>query len=115
MSKWVAAALVTASLCSGPAVAATGKPLLATGVGQIACGAFNQIKDADPKAANDNFMSWAQGYMSGLNAGQARRADLNSIAPDETWKRLADYCTAHPKNTFVQGVMVLYRSLTTVP
>ena len=121
MLKWAMAAFVTASLVAGPASGAPGlapgqKPLAAIGVGATPCGSFNKIYAADPKWANDNFMSWAQGFMSGANAEHPRgRVILNSVSSEEVWARLSAYCAEHPKNAFEDGVRVLYRSLPTLP
>ncbi len=121
MLKWAIAAFIATGLFAGPAIGAAGlepgqKPLANIGVGATPCGSFNKIYAADPKWANDNFMSWAQGFISGANAERGRgRVILNAVSPEEAWARLSNYCAAHPKNAFVDGVMVLYRSLPTLP
>lgn len=61
------------------------------------------------------FLSWAQGYMSGLNAADMRTGgngrDLASISTDDEQQFLHDYCTEHPGDDIASATIGLYKQM----
>lgn len=119
MKWWIVAA------CAAIPVAAWAAPdgqdpnasvIVGTGVGTAPCSGFNKMITLDQKWAHDNFMSWAQGFMTGSNFERdAHRAILSATSNDDQWQRLVSYCAAHPDKTFGEGVWGLYLSLPRLP
>jgi hypothetical protein len=61
------------------------------------------------------YISWMQGYMSGVNAArQAQGLSLANLSDYENqWVELRKWCQAHPSARVWQGVDELYRTLST--
>jgi hypothetical protein len=56
--------------------------------------------------------SWAQGYISGINAGmEGVYFDLGGKTPDEMLQFLRKYCNDHPLANFVEAATELAKSL----
>ncbi len=114
---WATAAVVAGAISSTPSnlqpSISPNEPLAAVGVGAGPCSKFTQIDKLDPKWARDTFMSWAQGFMAGSNNERSAHdsVNVNAISEDAQWANLEAYCSDHPNEPFVLGVMVLYLSL----
>jgi hypothetical protein len=71
----------------------------------------------DPENAEGFFFSWAQGFMSGLNAAslqsQGQSRDLSSMPPEEQERFIRDYCNDHPLASYVTVVVQLYHRFRT--
>ena len=72
----------------------------AMGLGIASCSVFAKQYQAAPDEFERYYFTWAQGFMSGLNAlslteyGTSR--DLGAIPTDEQELRLRSYCNGHP-------------------
>ena len=90
-----------------------------TGVGVSRCALFDEINARDPRWARDNYLSWAQGFMAGLNYERIREKKptviVNALTDDELWARLMSYCAANPNDRFAEGAFAQYLSLPTKP
>lgn|ERR1700749_81121 len=89
-----------------------GDELAAVGVGMSPCSGFNEILGRDPKWAEDNYMSWAQGFMAGANAERGNNKQpsviVNARSPHEQWEFLISYCKDNPSKPVAEAVMILY-------
>ena len=105
-TSWVVAAAMVASVNSARA------GIVAQGAGTVSCTTFAKTEITELR-----FFHWAQGFMSGLNASDARvsgRArDLSSMAPEDQQRFLRNYCKEHPLANYIQGVLELYSQLKT--
>jgi hypothetical protein len=61
-------------------------------------------------APGPDMLTWAQGFMSGLNDQQplAKRRNLAAISPNDQTQRLRAYCAAHPDAKLFEAAEVLY-------
>jgi hypothetical protein len=53
---------------------------------------------------------WAQGFMSGMNAGKADTGfyfDLSSVSIEEQWAFITEYCRQNPSKQIVDAVIEL--------
>jgi len=61
------------------------------------------------------FLSWAQGYLSGINQGSLVQGSHSyrdlSQTPEQIMIFLKEYCGANPSANFKDGVIQLLRSL----
>jgi len=61
------------------------------------------------------FLSWAQGYMSGLNASEMRYGghgrDLASISTEDEQQFLHDYCQEHTGDDIASASISLYKQM----
>jgi hypothetical protein len=84
-----------------------------SGVGAISCGKIAQGYQRNPTQTEGIMMSWAQGFMSGMNAnlppGQYR--DLQAMTLEEQERGLRGYCDEHPMAEFVKAAIDLYGKL----
>lgn len=97
---------------AGPARADDG---VVGGAGAYTCSEFGKEYQADP-ASQHTFFTWAQGFMSGMNAagGFGYVRDLGSKAVDEQEEFLRKYCDEHPLSTYAVAVSKLYVTLKTI-
>jgi hypothetical protein len=87
--------------------------IAATGPGTQTCGEFAKSYQLSPRAAEDHYFAWAQGFMGGLNAAAIGRndgtnRDLSSISFEQQQQHLRAYCNDHPLATYMKGVLELY-------
>jgi hypothetical protein len=103
-TSWVVAAAMLASVESARA------GIVAQGAGTVSCTTF-----AKTEITELGFFHWAQGFMSGLNASDARASgrarDLSSMTPEDQQRFLRNYCKEHPLADYLQGVLELYSQL----
>ena len=83
------------------------------GVGTTSCANFASQFRKDPQLAEVIFMTWAQGFMSGLNTQYLPpHASTDLLSTDYPSDRQAvfirSYCDNHPLKDFVQAVMELW-------
>jgi hypothetical protein len=87
------------------------------GVGTHSCAEFAKLYTSNPSVAEDIFFTWAQGFMSGLNASSwAEIGTYRSIegTPSEMAAlkiRVRSYCDVHPLAQYVSAVLDVYNSL----
>jgi hypothetical protein len=114
MKGWVffLAAIATAS-SSCPGVAGA----QGYGVGTHSCAEFAKLYTSNPSVAEDIFFTWAQGFMSGLNASSwAETGTYRSIegTPSEMVAlkvHIRSYCDVHPLGQYVSAILDVYNSL----
>jgi hypothetical protein len=81
-----------------------------SGTGAKPCGVFMQAVKLQSDVAVNGFISWAQGYISGVNATNADGRDV-AIDPAGLNYWLTNYCSAHQNETFFQAVQQLTAEL----
>jgi hypothetical protein len=90
-----------------------------TGPGSHECSDYLESRPimADaPATLDDIFLSWAQGFMSALNATRLFRDGLNSkqlssVSATNQIERMRAYCAAHPNEKYMAAVHDLFDSL----
>ena len=86
------------------------------GVGSASCSQYAELVRLDPQRTHDMFLTWAQGFMSGLNAPQLdERLYVELLparypAPAQT-RFLSAYCARHPRASFFDAVRALWNEL----
>ena len=87
----------------------------AAGLGVQTCAQFTQDYRKDPKGFDDLYFQWAQGVLSGLNAGLS---DSNKIellpagfGPESQQAFIRLYCDQHPLQFYLQAVFALFARL----
>jgi hypothetical protein len=85
------------------------------GLGVQTCAQFTQDYRKDPKGFDDLYFQWAQGLLSGMNAGLS---DLNKIdlfpagfGPESQQAFIRLYCDQHPLQFYLQAVYALFARL----
>lgn len=89
---------------------------IAAGLGTTMCSDFTQMhRVIDAKGADNRFYSWAQGYMSGLNAVDEKATgigrDLSSVPVAEQQRYLREFCERYPTTIYLIGVRELWQTL----
>ena len=88
------------------------------GVGSASCAKYAEDYRTHPDQTDEAFVSWTQGYVSGINTIHETQTgyffDLNAKTPDEMKSFLRQYCNEHPLANYADGVMALLKSLTVV-
>jgi hypothetical protein len=114
MLKWIIIAAISMAIVSSEAAA---EPQAGLGIGFAPCSVFNQTNAKDPDWAKNNYLSWAQGFMSGANDKNSDAnkplTDVSAMSFDDQWTYLKAFCAANPSRIFFQGVYSLYMSLPT--
>lgn len=96
-------------------VSAQGVKTMQRGIGVSTCSEFSKEYSIESKNAELMYFSWAQGYMSGMNAASVvvehAYMDLSGeITTQELYLR--EYCHNHPLAYFADAVADLYARLT---
>ena len=107
--------VISATLFLAFAALAHGEPMAVRGAGASTCAAYasyaETYKKGNPSEAG-TYLTWAQGFMSGLNYGHLRTkdtTDLNPQASIETQGRLLQqFCEQHPSMSFSAAVFALW-------
>jgi hypothetical protein len=82
------------------------------GAGVVSCAEYAKADRIDPNYAEDFFLSWAAGYMSGINSlNKDAFFDLSAITSDEMKRYLRQYCNEHPFANYGDGVRDLLNTL----
>jgi hypothetical protein len=83
------------------------------GVGAVECSTFNERYRDAPDLAETTYFAWAQGFMSGMNARSITQdgtsQDMSSKPVEAQESFLRKYCSDHPRASYVEGVLTLYR------
>jgi hypothetical protein len=80
------------------------------GAGTSSCTQFAEDYRQDPQTWELVYFSWAQGAMSGLNAGHRGRHLLARSTYDQE-AFIRSYCNSHPLNNYSDAVTELYNTL----
>jgi hypothetical protein len=83
------------------------------GTGLESCGTFAKNYQVSPQTFESIYFSWAQGFLTGVNAIAAAKQDgtnrdLSSIPVNQQQQFLRDYCNKHPLAEYMEGVVALY-------
>jgi hypothetical protein len=85
------------------------------GAGLMSCAKYAEAYRKTPALADAVFLAWAQGYISGLNAGveEAYDAyfDLGAKTPDEMQRFLRKYCNDRPLANIIDAAIEFAKSL----
>jgi hypothetical protein len=84
------------------------------GLGATSCGKIAQDYQQNPTHIETAMMTWAQGFMSGANAGllqNGRYRDLAAMTIEAQEASLRSYCDEHPMAEFVKAAADLYFKL----
>ena len=104
--------VISATFLLAFAASAHGEPMAVRGAGASTCASYAETyKKGNPSEAG-TYLTWAQGFMSGLNYGHLRTkdtTDLNPQASIETQGRLLQqFCEQHPSTSFSAAVFALW-------
>jgi hypothetical protein len=106
--------VISATFLLAFAASAHGEPMAVRGAGASTCAAYMAYAETykgNPSEAN-TYLTWALGFMSGLNYGHLRTkdtTDLNPQASIETQGRLLQqFCEQHPSMSFSAAVFALW-------
>ena len=95
--------------------AAPASALPIEGAGTAKCSDFLKFYQNSSTTDELVFLSWAQGYMSGLNAADMRYGghgrDLASISTDDEQQFLHDYCVEHTGDDLASATIALYKQM----
>ena len=87
------------------------------GAGTASCAEYAKAYQMSPDQTEDHFLSWAVGYMSGINFITGNMSgtswDLAAKTPNEMKRYLRQYCNDHPLADYADGVAELMKSLPT--
>jgi hypothetical protein len=90
------------------------QPVKIAGIGVSRCHVFNE-QIADRPGLEELYLTWAQGFMSGVllrtRPGQDDSLDLTRMTTDEQRRFLKEYCRANPLRYYYEGVAALYHKL----
>lgn len=99
--------------------ASMGADFTATGVGMLTCAEFGKAYAQNPKDTEQFAFTWAEGFMSGLNAARISRdrvfVVLNSRSVEDQETMIREYCDAHPLKLYEDAVKSVYFSMPTKP
>ena len=85
------------------------------GTGSGSCARYAEAYRSAPDETDNFFLSWALGYMSGINSSKKEVfVDLNAKTLDEMKGYLRQYCDAHPLANYGDGGRDLLNTLRTV-
>jgi hypothetical protein len=98
--------VISATFLLAFAASAHGEPMAVRGAGASTCASY-----AETYAST--YLTWAQGFMSGLNYGHLRTKDTIDLNPQafpiETQERLLQqFCEQHPSMSFSAAVFALW-------
>ena len=96
----------------GGVACAEGKHADARGLGLTSCAEYAKAYRTSPDATDYFFLTWAFGFISGVNAAsEAAYLDLGAKTPDEMKRFLRMYCNDHPLANFGEAAGELLKSL----
>jgi hypothetical protein len=95
----------------GGVACAEGKHVNTMGVGLTSCAEYGKQYQRNPVETDFGFLSWAQGFISGINAMEDAYYDLGAKPPEEMLRFLHKYCNDHPLANFGAGALEFMESL----
>jgi hypothetical protein len=85
------------------------------GLGTTTCGRFANLYKEKPQEWEEYFFIWAQGYMTGFNAGQMLMGQPTSNLKGKTVPEqkafIRQFCDTHPLGDYYEAVFALLLSL----
>jgi hypothetical protein len=103
------------ALIIATAISARADNTMFAGAGISSCATFAEQYRGSREVVELVYFSWAQGFMSGLNASDVkatgRARDISSMTTTEQKAYLRSYCDAHPLSEYMYGVWDLYMKL----
>lgn len=81
------------------------------GFGATSCGEYLQGRSFSNSQMNDNFSSWLQGYLSGVNISRQDRKYVNLPDAPSILAYMDKYCRDNPLKIVLEGANTLYRDL----
>jgi hypothetical protein len=98
-------------------IASAREPAAIKGAGAASCAEYAKAYQMSPVQTDDLFLSWAVGYISGINFITGNMSgtswDLAAETQNEMKRYLRQYCNDHPLADYATGVLELMRSLPT--
>jgi hypothetical protein len=95
----------------GGVACAEGKHANTQGVGNASCAEYGKEYQRNPVETDFGYLSWAQGFISGINAMEDAYFDLRDKPLEEMLRFLHKYCNDHPLAIFGDGVIKFMESL----
>lgn len=100
------------------APASADERVLTVGWGTFTCAQFAQDYKRDV-AVEQIYFTWAQGYMSGLNAGDEITKNVSknllSKPPKEQKFQIREYCDTHPLAKYSEAIVDVWASMALNP
>jgi len=84
------------------------------GLGSLSCAKFAELYRLAPERTDSEIVSWAQGYMSGMNISSfasSRMSKNLNISLEFYSYTIRIYCDQHPLRDVFHEIMDLYKSL----
>ena len=85
------------------------------GLGVQPCAKFAKAFQGNPEATEGMYISWATGFMTGLNiaaaANKINMRDLGAMPIEEQKRFMLKFCDQYPLKDYVAGVIELCQSL----
>ena len=107
--------VIFALLLPSTVMAGENNPTFGMGGGISTCASFAQDYASSPKAVENDYYEWAEGFMTAMNeaamAGKRKAVDLTSISQDAQMMLIRRYCDKHPLAMYMEAVQDVYASL----
>lgn len=114
--RWVLTLGLLVSLC-GASFAK--EPFASAGFGSATCAEIARLHPADKTPIGAAVLSWAQGFMSGINISHLGHKeplrDLGDVTTGGQLAFLLNYCDGNQLHSFAQAVLALYAALPEIP
>lgn len=114
--KWLLSVGVLSLTCGASCAK---EPFAYTGFGTVTCAEITRLQPADKTPTGAAVMSWAQGFLSGMNINQLAHnepmRDLGVLTTEDQLGFLLNYCDKHQLHQFAQAVFSLYGGLPQIP
>lgn len=89
------------------------------GPGMKSCTQFANDYKANPGIAENLYLAWGEGFMSGLNlsatAANMPSRRLASINVESAKIQIRSYCDSHPLSQYVGAILAIYSALPMLP
>ena len=98
-------------LLAFPALSAAQEKYEISGAGTVSCGKF--LENQKSTILNNMQISWAQGFLSGMNLAGSGSAEEMVVLPDSESINLylVNYCNANPLESAAIGTVRLFKEL----
>jgi len=96
--------------CLAPTVSLAGDHAY-VGAGTTTCGHFVGQHLATDDLLKQPFLAWAQGFLTAENLAHQDHVVVELPEPDTILAFMQKYCTDHPLDTYMGGVLELYKAL----
>lgn len=114
--KWLLTLCFLALPCSA---SFSKEPFAYSGFGSATCAEIARLHPADKTPIGAAVLSWAQGFMSGINishlAHKQPMRDLGDVTTEGQLAFLLNYCDENQLHQFASAVLALYGALPEIP